>query len=202
MERSEKRSLVDQVFSWTVHDILNKDIFKEQIKNIPERFRSVNEYLNCFVPHLLEETRTELFSSFYSLSKAPFFYIRSMKIRTMVSNNFDISLMSVAEGKKADYYEPKCGDLIALTVSAKPRRVDDLNPLILAYVYSVKDELHFSVLLSKSISTDEEISFRSGVFLMTLTTNTRIWNALHNGGANLSLIKSVLQADTAVCNQK
>jgi len=76
--------------------------------------------------------------------------------------------------------------------------VDDLNPLILAYVFSVGDELHFSVHSSKSISIDEQYSFRSGFFLIYLTTNTRIWKALHNGDGNLSLIKSVLQANTAV----
>ncbi|CAD5327204.1 unnamed protein product [Arabidopsis thaliana] len=79
--------------------------------------------------------------------------------------------------------------------------VDDLNPLILAYVFSVGDELHFSVHSSKSISIDEQYSFRSGVFLIYLTTNTRIWKALHNGDGNLSLIKSVLQANTADTEQ-
>ncbi|XP_056844393.1 uncharacterized ATP-dependent helicase C29A10.10c-like isoform X2 [Raphanus sativus] len=110
-----------------------------------------------------------------------------------------------AEGNRTKY-EPKCGDLLALTNTAGPRRVYDLNPLVLAYVFSVedelgscskeKDELGFSVLLSTSISIDDGFSFRSCLYLMNLTTNTRIWNALHGCG-NLSLIESVLQANTA-----
>lgn len=109
-----------------------------------------------------------------------------------------------AEGNRTKY-EPKCGDLLALTNTAGPRRVYDLNPLVLAYSVEnelgsfskEKDELGFSVLLSTSISIDEGFSFRSCVYLMNLTTNTRIWNALHGCG-NLSLIDSVLPANTAV----
>lgn len=102
-----------------------------------------------------------------------------------------------AEGNRTKY-KPKCEDLISLTKAGGPRRVYDLNPLVLAYVFSVDDELGFSVHLSTSIPIDQGFSFRSCVYLMTLTTNTRIWNALH-GCSNLSLIKSVLQANTAVC---
>lgn len=199
MERNQKTSLINQIFSWSINYILNKDIYKEEIKSIPDRFWSVDEYLNCFVPLLLEETRSELSSSLNSLWKAPVFYISSVeataiKLPSRSSNK-------VAQGNRTSY-EPKQGDLIALTKAARPTRVDDLNPLILAYVFSVEDELHFSVHSSKTISIDERFSFRSGVFLMNLTTNTRIWKALHNGEANLSLIKSVLQANTAVSNMK
>ncbi|CAH8273129.1 unnamed protein product [Arabidopsis lyrata] len=202
MERNQKTSLINQIFAWSINYILNKDIYKEEIKSIPDRFWSVDEYLNCFVPLLLEETRTELSSSLNSLWKAPVFYISSVeataiKLPSRSSNKVNISgLTSVAQGNRTSY-EPKHGDLIALTKAARPTRVDDLNPLILGYVFSVEDELHFSVHSSKTISIDEQFSFRSGVFLMNLTTNTRIWKALHNGDGNLGLIKSVLQANTA-----
>ncbi|KAJ0264867.1 DNA2/NAM7 helicase-like [Hirschfeldia incana] len=198
MEREDNKSLVNEVFSWSIHKILNKDIFKERIRTIPDEFWSADEYLNCFVPHLLEETRTELCSSLGTISKAPVFYIHSVEARTIketsrTSNHFNISLNV---GGKSTIHEPKCGDLIALTEAGRPRGISDLSPLVLAYVFSVKDETIFSVHLSSSISIDEKFPFGSGVFLMTLTTNTRIWKALHNEGANLSLIKSVLQANT------
>ncbi|XP_018452658.2 helicase SEN1-like isoform X2 [Raphanus sativus] len=198
MEREENKSLVNEVFSWSIQKILNKDIFKERIRTIPDKFWSVGEYLNCFVPHLLEETRTELCSSLGTLSKAPVFYIQSLEARRIKetsrrSNHFNISLNV---GGKSAMYEPKCGDLIALTEAGRPRSINDLNPLVLAYVFSVEDETHFSVHSSSYISIDERFPFGSGVFLMTLTTNTRIWKALHNEGANLSLIKSVLQANS------
>ncbi|CAN6859853.1 unnamed protein product [Brassica oleracea] len=201
MDREENKSLISEVFSWLVQKILNKDIFKERIRTIPDKFWSVDEYPNCFVPHLLEETRTELCSSLGSLSKAPVFYIRSLEARTIKetsrrSNHFNISLKGVNVERNNTIYETKCGDLIALTEAGRPRSVNDLNPLVLAYVFSVEDETHFSVHSSVSISIDERFPFGSGVFLMTLTTNTRIWKALHYEGGNMSLIKSVLQANT------
>ncbi|CAN7075496.1 unnamed protein product [Brassica oleracea var. botrytis] len=199
MNWEEKTSLVNKVFSWSIEDILNKDIFRTNIRTIPDTFRSVDEYLKCFVPHLLEETRTELSSSLGSLSKSPVCRISSaeatkIELPSKTSNIFLVSLMKFnAEGNRTKY-EPKCGS----------RRVYDLNPLVLAYVFSVEDELGFSVedelgfsvYLSTSISIDEGFSFSSFVYLMNLTTNTRIWKALHGCG-NLSLINSVLQANTA-----
>lgn len=96
-------------------------------------------------------------------------------------------------------YKPECGDLIALSLTEElPIRIDDLNPLLLAYVFRVYGDLKIYVHLSRPISPDEKYSFCFGVFLMNLTTNTRIWNALHNEDTNLTLIQSVLQANNLV----
>ncbi|KAF8109229.1 hypothetical protein N665_0100s0018 [Sinapis alba] len=185
----DEKSLLNEVFSWSIEDILNKDIFKTHIRTIPDTFMSVDEYLKFFVLHLLEETRIELFSNFG-------IFATKIDLPNKTSNTFYVSLMKFnAEGNRTKY-KPKCEDLISLTKAGGPRRVYDLNPLVLAYVFSVDDELGFSVHLSTSIPIDQGFSFRSCVYLMTLTTNTRIWNALH-GCSNLSLIKSVLQANTA-----
>ncbi|KAL1197109.1 Regulator of nonsense transcripts 1 [Cardamine amara subsp. amara] len=100
----------------------------------------------------------------------------------------------------SEKYKPKCGDLIALT-KERPRRIDDLNPLLLGYVFSVTGDLKISVHLYRSISPDEKYSFRFGVVLMNLITNTRIWNALHNESANSTLIQSVLQENTLATKQ-
>ncbi|CAL9224665.1 unnamed protein product [Arabidopsis halleri] len=196
MDQNEKTSLVDRVFSWSIKDILNKDLYKQ--KTVPDKFRSVDEYYQCFVPHLLVEAHTELFSSFKSVSKSPVVQIRSMETKMKQSSGsssnklvYDITL-KVTESFSAKY-QPKCGDLIALTAE-KPRRIDDLNPLLLGYVFSSDGDLNISVHLSRSISLVE--NYRFGVFLMTLTTNTRIWNALHNEADISTLIKSVLQANT------
>ncbi|EFH46766.1 hypothetical protein ARALYDRAFT_355656 [Arabidopsis lyrata subsp. lyrata] len=202
MDQNEKTSLVDRVFSWSIKDILNKDLYKQKLKTVPDKFRSVDEYYQCFVPHLLVEAHTELFSSFKSVSKSPVVQIRSMETKMKQSRGtssnklvYDINL-KVAESFSAKY-QPKCGDLIALTME-KPRRIDDLNPLLLGYVFSSDGDLKISVHLSRSISLVE--NYRFGVFLMTLTTNTRIWNALHNEADISTLIKSVLQANTLGLN--
>ncbi|KAG7543570.1 P-loop containing nucleoside triphosphate hydrolase [Arabidopsis thaliana x Arabidopsis arenosa] len=208
MDKNEKTSLVDRVFSWSIKDILNRDLHKHKMKTIPDRFRSVDEYLQCFVPHLLEETRTELFSSFKSLSKAPVFQICSVEAKEASGSSsnklfYDVKISNALS--IGANYQPKCGDLIALT-KERPRRIDDLNPLLLAYVSSDYD-LIISVHSSRSISYHElnhqlkETSLQFGVFLMNLTTNTRIWNALHNEAANSTLIKSVLHENTLATEQ-
>ncbi|KAG2287421.1 hypothetical protein Bca52824_047025 [Brassica carinata] len=182
MEKNEKTTLFDRVSSWSIKDILNRDLFKQKRKTIPDRFGTVDEYVHCFIPHLLEETRTELFSSLKSLSRSPVFFTHSMEKRIKESSGsssntllYDITLSN--EDNFSAKYQPKCGDLIALT-KTRPRRIDDLDPLLLAYVFKMDETFN---------------SF--WCFLTTLTTNTRIWNALHNEAANSTLIQSVLQGN-------
>ncbi|XP_023635429.1 ATP-dependent helicase NAM7 isoform X1 [Capsella rubella] len=204
MDQNEKTSLVDKVFSWSIKNILNRDLHKN--KTIPDKFRSTDEYLQCFVPHLLEETRTELFSSFKSVSKSPVFGISSVEFKASSgsSGSSNHLLYGIKINNALSFgakYQPKGGDLIALT-RERPRRIDDLNPLLLAYVSSDSD-LTIYVHPSRSISDLEinqtnEASLQFGVFLMNMTTNTRIWNALHNEAANSALVKSVLQETTLV----
>jgi len=66
-------------------------------------------------------------------------------------------------------YQPKCGDLIALT-KERPRGVDDLNPLLLGSI-SVDTYPNISVILSRLIFHDEKKSLGFGVLLMNSTTN-------------------------------
>ncbi|KAF3577855.1 hypothetical protein DY000_02033366 [Brassica cretica] len=199
MEKNEKTTLFDRVSSWSIKDILNRDLFKQKRKTIPDRFGTVDEYVHCFIPHLLEETRTELFSSLKSLSRSPVFFTHSMEKRIKESSGsssntllYDITLSN--EDNLSAKYQPKCGDLIALT-KTRPRRIDDLDPLLLAYVFKMDGDLIISVHVSRSLSPGEKHSIRFGVSLTTLTTNTRIWNALHNEAANSTLIQSVLQGN-------
>ncbi|KAH0885406.1 hypothetical protein HID58_061502 [Brassica napus] len=199
MEKNEKTTLFDRVSSWSIKDILNRDLFKQKRKTIPDRFGTVDEYVHCFIPHLLEETRTELFSSLKSLSRSPVFFTHSMEKRIKESSGsssntllYDITLSN--EDNFSAKYQPKCGDLIALT-KTRPRRIDDLDPLLLAYVFKMDGDLIISVHVSRSLSPGEKHSIRFGVSLTTLTTNTRIWNALHNEAANSTLIQSVLRGN-------
>ncbi|OAO94937.1 hypothetical protein AXX17_AT5G34000 [Arabidopsis thaliana] len=180
MERNEKTSLLDRIFSWSVEDILNKDLYKQKIKTIPDKFSSVNEYLKCFVPHLLEETRTELSTSFKSLSKAHLFEISSLETMTKESSGslsnklfYDMSINDALSIREK--YQPKCGDLIALT-KERPRGVDDLNPLLLGSI-SVDTYPNISVILSRLIFHDEKKSL--------------------GFAPNFDLIQSVLQPNTA-----
>lgn len=143
-----------------------------------------------------------MFSSFKSLQRSPSFQIRSIETRTVKessgsSSNSLLHDITIMAADNSATYQPKSGDLIALT-KERPRRIDDLNPLLLAYVFKVDGDLIISVHSSRSIPYCSEYPLRFGVFLVTLTTNTRIWNAMHNEAANLTLIQSVLQPNALV----
>lgn len=59
---------------------------------------------------------------------------------------YDITLKDA--GTILGKYQPKSGDLIALT-KEKPRRIDDLNPLLVANVFSSDGDLVISVQTSR-----------------------------------------------------
>ncbi|KAL0773308.1 hypothetical protein Bca101_038459 [Brassica carinata] len=184
-----------------------------QIKTIPDRFRSAEEYRRCFVPHLLEETRTELSSSFKSLSRSPVFEIHSVEIKegSGSSSNKVYQITLKNTGTINATYQPKCGDVIALT-KERPRQIDDLNPLHLAYVFFSDGDLTVFVRSARAIPSLHEYPIlpykqnghliRFGVFLMNSTTNIRIWNALHNEDPNSTLIQSVLQENSLASTEQ
>ncbi|CAD5333254.1 unnamed protein product [Arabidopsis thaliana] len=159
MERNEKTSLLDRIFSWSMEDILNKDLYKQK----------------CFVPHLLEETRTELSTSFKSLSKAHLFEISSLETMTKESSGslsnklfYDMSINDALSIREK--YQPKCGDLIALT-KERPRGVDDLNPLLLAPNF----DLIQSVLQPNTAGMEPIVSSRTwGQNVLDITRSSKL----------------------------
>ncbi|KAJ6364485.1 hypothetical protein OIU76_029440 [Salix suchowensis] len=65
------RSLVDEVLSWSIPDVLNQDLYRNQVKKIPETFMSTTHYMNSFIPALIEETHADLCSNMTMVSQAP-----------------------------------------------------------------------------------------------------------------------------------
>ncbi|KAJ6368014.1 hypothetical protein OIU78_000564 [Salix suchowensis] len=65
------RSLVDVVLSWSIRDVLNQDLYRNQVKKIPETFMSTTHYMNSFIPALIEETHADLCSNMTMVSQAP-----------------------------------------------------------------------------------------------------------------------------------
>nr|POF18324.1 hypothetical protein CFP56_47569 [Quercus suber] len=65
------RGLIDLVFSWSIEDVLNEDLYQNQVRLIPQKFSSTNEYMNSFTYPLIEETRADLLSSMSTLPLAP-----------------------------------------------------------------------------------------------------------------------------------
>jgi hypothetical protein len=187
----------------------------------------VTDYKKSFFPSLIEETHADLFSNITTLSQAPTCEIeyvetsgtfkppKGLFYELTLESKKDSELKKAKDTEKDEgKYEPESGDLIALTY-VKPKCIDDLNRpkrfYLIAYVLRPRDlridEFStVSILASKPILTDEEYmhKYKKGtlfaVYLMNMTTNVRIWKALHPDpeGGNTNIIRTVLQANSSV----
>ncbi|KAK1402164.1 Regulator of nonsense transcripts-like protein [Heracleum sosnowskyi] len=218
------RSLVDVVFSWTLRDALNKDLYKGKVDKIPTTFFSAAEYKKSFLNPLIEETHADLLSNIMKVTHAPVFEILDIKlsIRFKPPKNLYYQILVKRIGrryKNEENDELQICDLIALT-DIRPRYVADLNrpnfPYTIASVEgkTIEDEVtYFTILSSNPILLEDIMGERArkrmklfSVHLTNLNTNTRIWNALNWEGANINIIQNLLQRDSSsgsncsVCN--
>lgn len=187
-----------------------------QVPKIPKTFFSTRHYMNSFIPALIEETHSDMFSSLMSVSHAPICEISMIA----ASMNFDppedlfyqVTLKrSTSEVNDVGKYEPEVGDLFALTY-IKPRSIDDLirtkRYFQIAYIRGSKDEYtdEIPILLSQYMELESDMRRNKAqklyaVYLTNITTNIRIWNALKRSqleGSNMNILKKVLQPDTRV----
>ncbi|XP_021647252.2 uncharacterized protein LOC110640303 isoform X2 [Hevea brasiliensis] len=209
------RGLVDLVLSWSIQDVLNKDLYKSQAKKIPETFTSTTHYMKTFIPPLVEEVHAELASSMQSLSRAPTSEISSFNISPKAYKPprdwfYKISLKRGGSKNDPGIYEPEVGHVIALT-DKRPKCTDDLcrskQSYLIAYVHAVKgeDSGALSILSSKPIMIEQDMQKKKekqtlfAVYLISLTTNIRIWRALNSEleGKNVNIIKEVLQSNSS-----
>ncbi|XP_073289051.1 uncharacterized protein [Primulina huaijiensis] len=207
-EKEDKgQGLIELVFSWSIADIMNKDLYRNKVNRIPDTFSSADHYLKSFVYPLIEETHADLRSNFTTLSHAPaceVIDVKKQKFFKPPKNLFYELTWKSGPG----LYEPEFGDLMALT-DIKPKCVDDLNrpkrPYLIALVEGKsEDSVKINVLSSKPIVFEKEYEEKGDnvdklfiVHLTNLTTNMRIWKALHaeRHGGNMSMINSVLRVD-------
>ncbi|XP_022879713.1 uncharacterized protein LOC111397174 [Olea europaea var. sylvestris] len=202
----EGRGLIDVVFSWSIGDVMNKDLYRNKVERIPETFYSEKHYLRSFNYPLIEETHAGLRSSFTSKSRPPAREIFDVNPNKDFRPPKDLFYTMTLKGKSESeedkgVYEPEVGDLIALT-DVRPKYIDDLyrRPYNLAVLYSTKDDdsTKFSVISSKPIVFDmQDRDELFAVYLINLTTNIRIWQALNPNqiGENMKIIKSVLRVN-------
>ncbi|KAI3747627.1 hypothetical protein L6452_10161 [Arctium lappa] len=218
MEKPESKckQLVDVVFSWSLSDVLNKNLYKGKVAEIPKTFSSVSEYTNSFVYPLIEETHADLLSKILGLNRCPTAEIRKVQ----KSKDFKLPkllLYTIVLTKREGSYVPEGGDLIALT-DVKPKSVDDLKRPNKSYIIALvqgmeirKSKYKLFVLSSKPINLQQEVEGdiekdstsysvedlkHFAVYLTNLTTNIRISKALYceTQEDKLKLIKNVLQS--------
>lgn len=183
------------------------------MEKIPESFTSVQHYLGSYVYPLLEETRVQIRSSMEIIWRAPFAEVISFE----ESKPYGTNIYEV----RADYwrnryrdrgkepYKTLPGDLLILA-DAKPETVSDLQragrswALVSVTRISEDDDEEDSSSTSFKVKASKEFELKNGmqtslfvVFLGNLTTNSRIWKALHMS-RNLNVINKVLCTDSMV----
>ncbi|GKB78324.1 UvrD-like helicase, ATP-binding domain, P-loop containing nucleoside triphosphate hydrolase [Tanacetum coccineum] len=190
------------IFSWSLEDIFNQDLYKNKVENIPLSFESEHHYFGSFVYPLLEETRCELASSMEIMYRAPFADIIAFKESKSGENMlYDVTVgpwknQFSEDGK--DAYHTFAGDLLIL-VDEKPESVSDLQGLGRTWAFSlVKNNEDDST--SIKVKASKPIHFQDGMFVvsvMNLTTQKRIWKSLHMH-RNHNIIKKILCSDSMV----
>lgn len=178
-------------------------------------FHSVEQYLGSYVYPLLEETREELASSMEIMHWAPFAEVISVdEDKPYGTLLYDVKVdywKNRFSERGKDPYKTLPGDILIFS-DAKPETASDLQQLgrmwTFGSVINIAEEeeenndsstsTHFKVKMSKDIEAQDGMQKSLFVvFLINLTTNKRIWNALHMFG-NLTVIQKVLCADDVV----
>ncbi|XP_024045691.1 uncharacterized protein LOC112100406 [Citrus clementina] len=217
--RSKKKRAVpydygftDTVFSWSLEDIFNEDLFKDKVKRIPFSFWSVGQYFQSFVFPLLEETRANLMSGMEKISNAPFAQVVAFEdSKPYGSMLYDVKVdcwRNRFSNLGREPYKTLPGDILVLA-DAKPETASDLQRVgrmwtfvSVANVTEDENEIdtsptYFKVNATKEIQIDVSKKSLFVIFLINRTSNRRIWNSLHMKG-NLKIIKELLCTDSGV----
>ncbi|WOL05870.1 hypothetical protein Cni_G14601 [Canna indica] len=198
----------DIVLSWSLDQILDDGFFKNQVKKIPSLFSSIEEYFESFAVPLLEETRSELSSSLYDISKSPSARIVSMEdgpreSQTTFQYYIDVEFPNYHADCGKKNYKARNGDIFILS-SNELQAIEDLHRYNVTYCLALvievamdgETEKGFTVKISKNFNVKEEIdSYKYGFFLTNLLTNIRIWKAIcftPTMKNNFRIIKEVL----------
>uniref|UniRef100_A0ACD5YSH0 Uncharacterized protein n=3 Tax=Avena sativa TaxID=4498 RepID=A0ACD5YSH0_AVESA len=193
--------LEKQMFSWSLQDVLNKNLLKKKVKKVPSTFTSLEEYMGSFTIPLIEETRADLFSALEIIKHSPATEV--VRINELHSEQSIYSILV----KKADHdtgpgeiYALKDADILVL-LDRKPTHISDLGrskvPYVIASVLKAEDgNGHAIVRLSGGRGGKQNlVPPLVAVFLINMTTYNRIWSALDLHVASLrntSIIEKIV----------
>ncbi|XP_039173765.1 uncharacterized protein LOC104453602 [Eucalyptus grandis] len=207
--RHGTNDLTDIVSSWSLHDILNENLYYDQVETIPDTFQSVPHYLGSYVYPLLEETRASLCSSLEDISLLPFTEVIEFMECTGSRNSYAVKAgrwSNESNSHGTETYKTLPGDILILT-DAKPTTVPDLERFARRWAFALvrmigkddeEDEATSSTNFEVETLLDLEVNNSwkpmHAIFLINIVTNRRIWNVLHMS-RNLDILKEVLFTD-------
>ncbi|KAI3955512.1 hypothetical protein MKW98_028457 [Papaver atlanticum] len=211
-EIQHRKILINSVLSWTLQDVLDHHLYKDEVETIPKTFSSVEQYLNSFRYPLLEEIHAEMNASTENLSQSPVCRIVSVKKDRSYKRPEKLLHQVIFDGQ----YHPQFNDVVAL-LDARPTSLEDLNnprrlfvPALVLDANITRKHNMIQILTLKPIMAEKgEVNMiepRFAVFLLNLLPSLRIWEALN--GRNFSILKEVVSFDSrvevscGVCSQK
>ncbi|OMO60732.1 hypothetical protein CCACVL1_23908 [Corchorus capsularis] len=211
----ENMGFIDTVFSWSLEDIFNDNLYKDQIEKIPASFQSVEHYFGSYFLPLLEDTRAAICSSMEIIARAPYAEVTKLsEAKPHGGLLFDVNVdywRNRFSDRVKEPYKTLPGDIFIIA-DAKPESASDLQRIGRTWTFALvtciseDDDEDNSSCTSFKVEAPEDIASKYEiqnslfvVFLRNVTTNRRIWNALHMK-RNLRVIKEVLHSGTAVSN--
>ncbi|XBI57566.1 hypothetical protein VPH35_038933 [Triticum aestivum] len=222
LSRFDLSDLENKIFSWSVQDIFNSDLFRKQVKSIPDTFMSLPTYLDSFTFPLIEEVHADVFSSLDGYAQANFIEIIWVE---KFDDEKSIFCFEVSEPSKyqklRETYNPKEGDIIILSLQ-KPQHVSDLRQTKASYVFGSvlksgdKEDGDFPAnfcIVRFSSNIPVEVDPETGtplapsfaVFLINMMTYNRIWKCLHMEASDIANLvwpyKLKVVHDTSSCSQ-
>ncbi|KAJ4710313.1 UvrD-like Helicase, ATP-binding domain, P-loop containing nucleoside triphosphate hydrolase [Melia azedarach] len=206
----------DILFSWSLGDIFNDNLFNDKVEKISLSFQSVDQYFGSFVFPLLEETRAQLFSSVETISRAPFAEVVAFEeSKPYGTKLYDVKVdnwKNRFSNRGKEPYKTLPGDILVLA-DAKPETADDLQRLgrVWTFVSVIKlpedeDETDttstcFKVKVDKDIQVNDNRKSLYVIFLSNILPNRRIWISLRRHG-NLRVINEILCTDVVCQTEK
>ncbi|KAM0946827.1 putative P-loop containing nucleoside triphosphate hydrolase [Dioscorea sansibarensis] len=219
MAMSKGHLVMDIIFSWSLDDIFNEDLFKGKVVKIPLTFEYLKSYLNSYTFPMLEEVRADMASCLEAIAQAPFtniLKINEISPRKQLSYHIKIGRQNASIAGKNEIYIPKRGDIFVLTDS-RPSHVSDLiwngrscRIAIVSKGGDDDDEMppdNYDILLSKSLDNDQfcdrdnSETLLFAVYLLNIATSSRIWKAIDFELAtkrNLLLVKEVINTKSLI----
>ncbi|KAK3426798.1 hypothetical protein EUGRSUZ_F03158 [Eucalyptus grandis] len=215
-KKDKPADLTKIIFSWSLREIFNTNLYRNEVKSILESFQSVEQYFASYIFPLLEETRASLCSSMQNVSRLPF-----AKVTGFVEGEKNVYHVEVdywrnrATDNGKEPYKTLPGDVLLLT-NAEPDTVPSFDRFKGRWAFAsvagiVEDEdgdpqtsTRFIVkaFLDNEVFDDPAWESIYAVFLINAVTNIRIWNMLHRFG-NLNVVREILCTDSAAekdCN--
>ncbi|KAJ1704694.1 hypothetical protein LUZ63_004473 [Rhynchospora breviuscula] len=131
-----RRSLMNTILSWSIDDLLNKDLYRDKVPTIPESFSSSKQYFNAFFPPLLEEVHADISCNLEVVSEASIFSVLRIKESYMEHRSKDKSEIyemsidmnqSMKANLRTETHTPKRADIILISERIRPQNQSQIR---------------------------------------------------------------------------